>query len=60
MQCERPKENHGSLANKHKLGVFDGKKVEPLRSEECVDNLASCLGVDKDTLIRLGILKPAQ
>lgn len=46
-----------TLHNKFKLGVFDGLHVEPIRTKECEENLASCLGVTVQVLIRLGILK---
>ncbi len=39
------------IGNKNKLGVFDGLPVEPIRSEECVQNLANCLGIERGMLV---------
>ncbi|KKQ98768.1 MAG: hypothetical protein UT24_C0001G0049 [Candidatus Woesebacteria bacterium GW2011_GWB1_39_12] len=49
-----------TLHNREKLGTFDGLPVEPIRTEVCVQNLASCLGVTVPILKKLGILKSSE
>jgi len=46
------------LHNKFKYQYpCEPKRPHGIRTEECVENLASCLGVTPEILLKLGILK---